>query len=82
MSAVTAAVESLITAADLDPAEVNFVRIDTRRGTVQFVGRRGIHRVTLDPPKPAKKTAPAKKTTAAKRPAKKTAAKKAAKKSS
>lgn len=81
MSAVTAAVESLIKAADLDPAEVNFVRIDTRRGTVQFVGRRGIHRFELEKPKPAKKTT-AKKTTAAKRPAKKTAAKKAAKKTS
>lgn len=79
MSALTAAVESLAKATGIDLAEINFVRIDTRRGTVQVVGKRGVHRFELDPPKPAKKTtakkaAPAKK--AAKRPAKKTAAKK------
>lgn len=77
MSALGAAVESLCAAAELDQAEVTFVRVDNRRGTVQFVTPRGSLRFEIEPPKPAKK-APAKKATA-KRPAKKTAAKKATK---
>lgn len=71
MSALTAAFESLCKAGDVNPAEVKFVRIDTRRGVAQFVTARGVQRAQLDPPKPVKKA-----------PAKKTAAKKAAKKSS
>lgn len=68
MSTVNAAFAALCKAGDVDPSEVKFVRIDTRRRSVQFVTARGVQRAELDAAKPT-----AKKTTAAKRPAKKAA---------